>query len=485
MTMLFDTLADPATTRPPPTAAAPEHESVLMTAEEYPVRDAPVVLPSRLMQAYNLKPTNFLVQDLQRKRMASPTNVSTYDVAQKTAVNVGKQTFYLPADQGHAPAPTHHCLKIIPSQNSPASAWGTGSVNFQIAPGDVELIDRIFLRVDLPAISQTGGSYTRFVNDGHFLLSKIELYSQGADAAVWTMQASGLTQYLASIAHFAYEDKAFLWKATGNAGDSARATAASSAQSIYIPLYIPAITGSKFGFLNAATTGWTIKVYFDSLSNVVQADGTAQTCAPTAANLYIQGRAIDSAAHKQKALSLAATRPMHYKALFPVIQAAQQLASGSSQFTFTLTAFSGMTLSHMWVVVRLSASVNTALANAPDQFVTISTIDLKKSSGEEILANQLPGSYLLGPGAIKPLTGDLSDAHGGSGVVKSAYLISFADSPEDAWRTGSLSGGVAFSGAETMTLTFSSALGALNQADIIGYATGSFVQNNGVVTRSA
>ena len=405
---------------------------------------------------------------------------------QKTAVKAGGTTLTLPHDQALTPPQQHEAYKLIASQSSPANAWGGATpIQFNISASDAEIIQNngVWLRLDVGGATATGSTYVRFCNDASFWLDKADLTSAGSSDPAWSATNLGLTTYIQNLLHNTTEQKTLVFRGTGNGTDGNRATATAAGGTYFLPINLP-LSALRAGFDNSTASGWVLRIFLQSLANVIQTDGTSPSCTINGANLVLSSMMIDQAAAKATSNSLARSRPLHYRYVQPVSQSGIPLASGSTVYSQVLTAFSGMSLSHMVVVIRANSSVATSLGNAPDSFVACDHLDLKRSDGTFITSNSLPAAWLLSGALLNKISGDIGDLR--TSGPKAVYVISFGSSPESAVKFGQVSGYVQMSGSEVLTIGFASSLGSNSVVDVIGYSLQTWQASpSGTVSRVA
>ena len=323
----------------------------------------------------------------------------------------------------------------------------------------------MYLELSLSALTVTGGSYSRFVNDANFLVRSIEVWSNGTNQVLQT-KPSALASYLQGVLLNTTDDRLPLFADLANNTDTNRATLSASAQTVRIPIRSVLTVGGDEGegLLIAGTTGFQIRVFLDSLSNIVQTDGTSPVCTINTANLLVETTNIDSAPARQQAVTVSKSNDVYTRFPGVAVMPSVAIASGSASATIPMTGIVGP-VSHIYAVLRTSAHVSTALGNIPDQFEVASKLQIQKADGSQLLNPSLTTGYLTGAYLAKYFPG--SGADNRTTTVKAIYTLSFSDNPADFETSGRSWGSQVFSGNESLIVTFASAISSAYVVDII------------------
>ena len=295
-------------------------------------------------------------------------------------------------------------------------------------------------------------------------LSRLIEVSIGPELIQSIYPENGFTQ---NLLHLNNETKAKVLPAAGNLALATRQSHTAAGQTLYMDLPISFI--QKYGWLTKSHAApLRIRIYHADLTTIVDTDGTAPVMSISAQSLNVAGRSFQHQASlgavvaAQRKLGRVDTR------VLDVIQQQTALASGSSVYTVQLQSFVGV-FDHITFVVRASSSVSTALGNAPDNFVAVSSYNMKDSGGN-MLVPEITSAYALGPYLGSYVTGDATDIYSGLGVTqRNIYTIFWGSRPEESLRKGTGHGYSKLTGLEKLQVTFPSAIGSNYVIDVIGY----------------
>ena len=372
---------------------------------------------------------------------------------------------------GNANLPSHQAKDIfVPTyeitRNFSANSLGSFSTysEFVLDPSQLpDILDKVTLVLTFPAATMTGGTVISLVNDGAFLSRLIEV-SIGSEVVSSIYPEHGYTQ---GVLHLTNESKFKVMGAAGNKLVATRRTNCAAGQTLYIPVSIPWL--QKFGWFSKAHAAQIrIKIYHAALSDVIQTDGTVPVLSISSVGLNLGGRQYINQASVSAIVGMQQKLTKFDERFLDVIQQQTTLISGSSSYSVQLTNLVG-NFDHVLFVVRAASSVGTALANAPDAFVAVSSYNFKNSSGD-IIVPETNSAYALGPLMDKYILGDATDVASGLATTqKYIYPLFFGSRPEEALRKGTFHGSYKMTGLDKLTLTFGSALGANYVVDVIGY----------------
>ena len=377
-------------------------------------------------------------------------------------------SLHLPHDQAAASGPrVVDTVKILPAVTSSASFGNF--IDLAINPGDIDILSAAWLVLNLGQLTTTGtNTGSCFVNDARFFLQHYDVILPDGTTAETYYPDSG---YIRSLLFESAEIKARMYPGIGNASITARGTAnGSSGQTVYIPLY--GFWSAGRGFLTRSLNGpIRIRCYLEQLSNLVNVatgSATAAACTINSSFLYVKG--VDFSQNQQALQSLilhnrklGATHNMFNT---PVQMVKQVLNSGTTTYSISLSSFIG-NFSSLAFVVRTSAHVNTAFANAFDTYASVASYALKTSNGTIVNGTTYPDGFVQNILLPQYFKGDATDSS--SATPKSVYVIPFAGKPQDAVEKGHQSGSFAMSGFEQLQITFASALAAAAVVDVIGW----------------
>ena len=383
------------------------------------------------------------------------------------AVGKSKATLNLPAWQAQElPHAKRTLVTWQPQTAVSASNFGGAYVEYLINPNDIDTIQELWLQVGLGAASQTGGSSLYFSSDLSFMIKQVDLVSNGSSETLFSLQGAGLVSYIKNVLTLPYDDRVLLFNNNANGSSSTRTTLAASAGMYLLPIFVPPLTlGAKNGgFLNAASAGWRVRIYFDSLGNWLYANGTAPSVALNSATLLGVGKNIVDQAAKSRSVVAIKKSPAQIK--YPVFNSmlTYALASGSTTYNVTLSSIVGPA-AFLWFTVRTASNVTTSYSALPDTFTSIASVQLVTASGTNILPQGFTHAYMVGPQAMTLWTGDLTDNNHTSPM--SIYCIPFASDVESFIKNGQYDGHYTFTGTEQLQITFTSSLGSASVLDVV------------------
>ena len=394
------------------------------------------------------------------------SHASTLDQFALSRVATSSGTVFQPASQASAQLnPQQDVFKVIASLSA-TPQWGSYA-DFLLSPTDFSILNDVLVRVDVSAITGITGNPS-FVNDGTFLLQRVEVSIQDKLVDVWypeAMYAKDLTENITEV-------KNRFYRLSKNGALATRKTAATAAQSFYIQ--IPSFWAVQPGFfVRALNSPIKLRVVLANLGDVVQVNSGTGTAAATvnAVSLIASGREF---LNQQTALAqLASYRKVPsvlFRYLTPIQMSKQSLVAGSASYGVNLTSVQGW-VSHLFVIVRTAANVSTSFANSTDAFATLASLNIKTPGGALITGgSELLSDYSLDYQSTLYWPGDLTDvASGLGGAPKSLYTVSFAQDPMRVIHHGSQLGGYHFTGTEILNITFPAALAANNVVDIIAF----------------
>jgi len=393
------------------------------------------------------------------------STVATHDVQGRVSVKTAAGTVHLLAHQAQSQhIPTIEVVKQYSAQTT--GTWSSYSEFSLTADQLPNVVDSVTVVLALSAASKTGGTYIGLVGDANFLFKSIEIYS-GANLLSTLYAENGFIQ---ELAHYTDEYKAKMLPAMGNATQTNRRTAATSAQTLYLNLPIPWLL-KKTGWLSAQAAGaLRFRLYHQDLSTVISTDGTAPAMAINSVTMNVAGRMYTNQASVGALITTQRKLGIVSERFWNPIQQQVVLPSGSTSYTLQLTNFVG-NYSHIWMIIRTQASVGTPLGNTPQAFLPCATYAMNDSAGN-VLIPTLPSGYAEGVLLGRYATGDFTDIDGGlgpSGTAKTVYPMIFASDPEKALFDGVSNGFLRLDGLSKVTVTFASSLSAANVVDFIGY----------------
>ena len=377
----------------------------------------------------------------------------------------GSSAFQPTSQASTQAAPQQDVFKVVASQSA-TPQWGSFA-DFLLQPNDFSILNDVLVRIDVSAITGITGNPS-FVNDGNFLLSRVEVSIAEKLVDVWYPE--GL--YSKDLTENITEVKTRFMKLTRNDTLANRKTNATAAQSFYIT--IPSFWTVQPGFFLRALNGpIKLRVVLANLGDVVQVNSGTGTAAATvnAVSLIASGREFKDQSTALAQLSAYRRCPsIMFRYLTPIQMSKQSLVAGSATYGINLTSIQGW-ISHLFVIVRTSANVSTSYANSPDTFASLASLNIKTTGGSLITGgSELLHDYALDYSSTLYWPGDLTDvASGLQGTPKSLYTVSFAQDPMRVIHHGAQLGGYHFTGSEILNLTFSSALGANNVVDVVAF----------------
>ena len=393
------------------------------------------------------------------------TTVATHDVQGKISVKTAAGTVHLPSHQAQAQhIPTVEVVKQYSAQT--VGTWSSYS-EFSLTPDQLpNIVDSVTVVLALGAASKTGGTYVGLVADANWLFKSIEIYS-GANLLSTLYAENGFIQ---ELAHYTDEAKLKLLPAFGNATQTNRRTAATSAQTLYLNLPIPWLL-KRTGWLSAQAAGaLRFRLYHQDLTTVISTDGTSPAMAINSVTMNVAGRMYTNPASVGALITTQRKLGVVSERFWNPVQQQIVLASGSASYTLQLTNFVG-NYSHLWFVIRAQSSVGTPLGNTPQAFVACTSYALNDSAGN-VLIPTLTSGYAEGVLLGRYVTGNLTDIDGGlgpSGTPKIVYPMFFASDPEKTLFDGVSNGFLHLDGLAKLTVNFASSLGSTYVVDVVGY----------------
>lgn len=393
------------------------------------------------------------------------SGASTLDQFALSKVQTAHGAVFQPSAQASAQLnPQQDVFKVVASMSS-TPQWGSFA-DWNLSPSDFSILNDVICRIDVSAISGITGGPASFVADGTFLIQRVEVSI--AEKLVDVIYPEAM--YARDLTENINEVKSRFMKLSKNDTLANRKTYGASAQSFYIQL--PSFWTVQPGFfVRALNSPIKIRVVLANLGDVVQVNGGTGTASATvnAVSLIASGK--EFANQNTALMQLASYRKVPqilFRYLTPVQMSKQSLVAGSTTYGVNLTSIQGW-VSHLFVIVRTAAHVATSYANAPDQFETLASLNIKTTGGSLITGgSELLSDYALNYQSTLYWPGDLSDVAStlGSGP-KSLYTISFSQDPLRVTHHGAQLGGYQFSGSEILNLTFPAQLSANNVVDII------------------
>ena len=392
--------------------------------------------------------------------------MSTLDQFALSRVNTPNGAVFQPSSQaGQQLAPVQDVFKVVASQSA-TPQWGSFA-DFLVQPSDFSILNDVLVRIDVGAITGITGNPS-FVNDGNFLLSRVEVSIAEKLVDVWypeAMYAKDLTENITEL-------KNRFFRLSKNDTLANRKTNATAAQSFYIT--VPSFWTVQPGFFLRALNGpIKIRVVLANLGDVVQVNAGTGTAAATvnAVSLIASGREYKDQSTAIAQLTAYRKVPsIMFRYMTPIQMSKQSLVAGSATYGINLTSIQGW-ISHLFVIVRTTANVSTSYANSPDTFASLASLNIKTTGGALITGgSELLHDYALNYSSTLYWPGDLTDVMSGlGGTPKSIYTVSFAQDPMRVIHHGAQMGGFHFTGSEILNLTFASALGANNVVDVIAF----------------
>ena len=393
------------------------------------------------------------------------STVATHDPQARTSVKTATSTVHLPAHQAQAQhIPT---IEVVKSYSATTTGTWSSYSEFSLTADQLpHVVDTVTVALALGAGSKTGGTYVSLVGDANWLFKSIEIYS-GPNLLSTLYAENGFIQ---ELAHATDEWKLKNLPAYGNATSSARHTAGTAAQTLYLNLPIPWLI-KKTGWLSAQAAGaLRFRLYHQDLSTVISTDGTSPAMAINSVTMNIAGRNYANQATVGAAITTQRKLGMVSERFWNPVQQQIVLAAGSVSYTVQLTNFVG-NYSHLWFVIRAQSSVGTPLANTPQAFVACASYALNDSAGN-VLIPTITHAYSQGVLLGRYVTGNFTDIDGGlgpSGTPRIVYPMIFASDPEKALFDGVSNGFLRLDGLAKLTVTFASSLASAYIVDVVGY----------------
>ena len=344
---------------------------------------------------------------------------------------------------------------IVPSTNSP----NFGSM-FTIDIRDLNvLLHELCLQFNMSAISTMTSAM--FV-PAQFFIDHIDVVMNGNIIDTYYP----LDQFLQSQLFQRDEDRSLQNIAAGSYASTAQRTAlATTNSSYYLPLFDFFRQGKTVALLENCHNV-QLKIFMQPLANITSGSGTA-VATINSCNLLMRVTRLREEEANQLKREQGKNKALHYK--MNDLRTQQYTAqTGVSSVNIVLSAITGP-VSHLIFVVRPSASLTGNNAYA---FTPITSYEILNSSGQNFVGGQAINNSeaLLVLGNNNSKSSYLTEqALGVTDNKANVYVYSFSsDCIESAVSAVSL-GTHNFTGAEQLKITFTSALAANVQVDILAY----------------
>ena len=343
----------------------------------------------------------------------------------KSAVKVGSATLNLPTIQTSDNYPAcHDVFKVIaPLTQTPS--WGV-YVDFSVDNSSIDVLADLVLVLGVSALTTTGGTFKRFVAGVENFIDHIEI-TTGDQTIEWVYPESiSIRNAFLKLD----EQKRRLYLASGNDTSANLVTAAASAQQFF--LSIPSYYNTNGGwYLKGQATPLKLRIVMRNLTDIVVTDGTLPVASITSVSLRSVGRDFDSQATNQALIQNQVKAGNYaFRYLIPVHQPKNSLVYGTTSYSINLSSLIG-TFSHIFIIVRNSSSITTALSNDPNAYIPLSTFSIKNSSGSIIPAGiAMDSSYNLTYYNNMYWSGNGADVNTGlANGSKNIYSIVFSEQP--------------------------------------------------------
>lgn len=386
-------------------------------------------------------------------KVANPVHHNkSHIVYSKAVVNAGGKKHLMPVTNAEVVGPgCHDEILNIPAISANPSFGNM--VEYAINP-ESDVLKDLAAYINTSALTVTGGTYKRFLNDATFLLQRVE-FVQGSET-IQTLYPESLSVY--NVAHLSTEQRNRINKWLNIAAPESRNATSSTTQTFIIPLYsfienchIPLFMCGQI----------RVRIWLQPLSAIVQTDGSSPVCTITSTYLRAFARVLDQAEKDNMVQQMRKNGSMSWRILDCRQQIQTPFTSGGTSYDVNLNGFSGH-VSHLFFMVRNASDVNTALSNNPDSFQSWNTFFIKNSAGEIITKFEVDSSFNRGVYSANYLKGDLSSSNIG--------FWSFNANPEKSLVLGSQEGSYFFgANGEQLNIKFASATSAAFVVDVLAY----------------
>lgn len=370
----------------------------------------------------------------------------------KASINANGKKMLVPVSNAEVTGPgTHDEILNFPAISANPSFGNL--VEYAINP-ESDVLKDLSLVFNISALTTTGGTYRRFVNDASFWIQRIE-YVQGSET-LQTIYGDALSVFI--DAHYSTEEKNRIYQFMNIGSSTQRNTNASSTQTVEIPMYsfiknchIPLFLCNQI----------RVRVWLQPLTTIVQTDGTVPTCSINSTYLRGFARVLDSVEKENMVTQYKKNGSMQWRFLDARQQIQSPQVSGGTSYDVQLNSFSGH-VSHLFFYVRNQSDVNTALGNTPDNFQAWNTFFLKNSAGEIITKWEHESAFNRSIYSVKYIKGDMSTNQIG--------FYAFNTNPEKSLALGSQEGSYFFgANGEILNLKFSTAQASPWVVDVIAF----------------
>jgi len=367
---------------------------------------------------------------------------------------------------------------IIPSTSQPN--WGSYFI-FDVKERN-SIISDLIINFNVSAISGRTSDATSFphFNPATFWFTKIELVVN--NVTVDTLYP--LQEFITQQFCFEDEDRVLNNNMGGNYNSIIhRNTLSTTASNYYVKLrtffnetHMPILSDSH---------NLQIRVYMDTIANVVALSGGSGTAAATINYANVIAKVTKLPADIASARLFGMTKTPEHSFFHNVRYSPFAISSGVSQTTIVLTPFVG---NIVWIffVVRATDSLTGDNAYKFTKISNFAILDSTSSNcvGGQSIASPLALQYLNSFYSKSSYTSETDIGCNLAGDVKdnksNVYCWSFSSNPQEALHKGLLLGHRRFVGNEQLQISFTGSLAAPVQIDVFAYCQSAIEQGAGV-----
>lgn len=352
------------------------------------------------------------------------------------------------------PEKLSHELYNIPS--STVATWGS-LLTFDVKVKEI-LVHNLSILLNLGALTGlTGGVLPRLVC-GYKMIERVEILINN----VLVQNSNGDEQFLNTQNFTSNEDRTLINSGAGAYHSTASRSAKSAVSSDWIINLKTIFDQCDIALLTEAHSV-QVRVTLSPMANVIVTSGATGTgsVAINSSSLLVKATRIPSDLAQQRILSMKSS-PEHYL-YHAMIQGSFNVQSGVSQSNITLSPINGK-VALMFFVVRnvISTSNDDSI-----KYNKIKSFSINNAAGSNITSGQQVSSEMalsyLAP--YWTTSSYLSEQSAGASLIgtvvdngANCYLWSFSSNPVRAMHTGARLSSQMFSGQETLTINWTTAL---------------------------
>jgi hypothetical protein len=366
----------------------------------------------------------------------------------------------------------YETLSLSPS--AAATTWGS-VMSFPYTEKN-RRITKQWLELTTSALTQTGGTYVRFIPGGYHI-QQTELLSGGQPFLTIIGDDMALLQYVPATA----EQLVIL---AAEQGDHATVTNRNSASAAAQVLLIPmtnVLDQVRLAIHGTNATDITIRITLKPLASVVEQDGTVPVATFSSPILKMQTHRLE-----KNELTASINKFKMGALVYPFMKSLTHqntgLASGITQSSTVLTSFAGVDVAFMYFIVRPLAPTAGNLF----KFVQVTSFSIQDASSNTITGEASHTDLIARTEMFNKWFPRSAFACSTNMTVSSTsttnyiYFYAFCEYPERQLISPTKSTGFRhFAGNEKLVLNWGSATGAAYQLDVFAYTHSGLLVSQG------